>query len=104
MVREVVRLSPEKVFLLKEICIRCVNFCENFVPRNQKTVLVLKDAYGLSNEQISNVLDCNVGTVKARLARARLKVKEFLMDYCEIINPQTSCIYLKEYKRKSKRQ
>ena len=96
--------DPEKDFLLKEVCISCVNFSENFVSQNQRTVLVLKDAYGLSNEQISNVLDCNVGTVKARLARARLKVKEFLMDYCEIINPQTSCIYLKEYKRKSKRQ
>ncbi|OGL40421.1 MAG: hypothetical protein A3C43_04445 [Candidatus Schekmanbacteria bacterium RIFCSPHIGHO2_02_FULL_38_11] len=95
--------NPEKILQLKEICIKCVDFSENFVPYNQRVVLTLKDAYGLPNKQIANILGCNVGTVKARLARARVKVKEFLMDTCEFINPQTTCKYLKEYKRKSLR-
>lgn len=92
--------NPEKGFLLKEVCISCVNYSENFVPKNQRIVLVLKDAYGLSNKQIADILSCNVGTVKARLARARVKLKEFLMDYCEVINPQISCKYLEESKRR----
>ena len=103
MIKTESNVDPEETFKLKQICIKCVNFCEHFVPYSQKTVLVLKDAYGLSNKQIADILNCNVGTVKARLARARVKVKEFLMDTCEFINPQTTCKYLKEYKRKSLR-
>jgi RNA polymerase sigma-70 factor (ECF subfamily) len=44
----------------------------------QKAILVLRDVQGLDYDQIAQVLDIAVGTVKSRLFRARLALRETL--------------------------
>lgn len=43
-----------------------------------KTVIILRDIQELSYEEISNIVDVPVGTVKSRINRARLKLQEKL--------------------------
>ncbi len=44
----------------------------------QRAILVLRDSKGLEYEQIAEVLDVPVGTVKSRLFRARSALREVI--------------------------
>ena len=48
------------------------------LPTDYRTVLVLREIDGCDYEQISEILDVPVGTVRSRLHRARLQLKDQL--------------------------
>jgi RNA polymerase sigma-70 factor, ECF subfamily len=48
------------------------------LPVRQREALLLVTAQGLSYEDAAAVMDCAVGTVKSRVARARLAIIDFL--------------------------
>jgi RNA polymerase sigma-70 factor (ECF subfamily) len=48
------------------------------LPDERRIVVVLRDVEGLAYEEIAEVLDLPVGTVRSRLHRARLDLKEKL--------------------------
>lgn len=50
---------------------------------NFKTVIILRDIEGFSYDEMAKILDCNLGTVKSRLSRARKKLKYILYDNME---------------------
>jgi RNA polymerase sigma-70 factor (ECF subfamily) len=43
-----------------------------------RSVIVLRDLLGYSYEELAQVLRCRVGTVKSRLSRARLRLRDTL--------------------------
>ncbi|TMA17373.1 MAG: sigma-70 family RNA polymerase sigma factor [Deltaproteobacteria bacterium] len=51
------------------------------LPDDYRTVFLLKDVDGLSNEDIANSLDLTVPAVKSRLHRARLALREKLGEF-----------------------
>lgn len=55
------------------------------LPPDQRTVLVLSDIEGLSYEEIAQVMDTSLGTVKSRLSRARAKMRDFLLERQELL-------------------
>jgi RNA polymerase sigma factor (sigma-70 family) len=46
-----------------------------------RLVVNLHDIQGLSHEEISKIMDCNIGTVRSRLFYARQQLQAYLMDY-----------------------
>ena len=50
----------------------------NSLPTDQKIVVALRDIDGLSYEEVASITGFNLGTVKSRLARARLDLREKL--------------------------
>lgn len=50
------------------------------LPDKQQMMIILRDIKGLSYEEISEVLEMKLGTVKSQINRARLKLKEILED------------------------
>ncbi len=53
-----------------------------------REVVVLSVAGGLNYREIGEVLDCPVGTVMSRMARARRALRECLADYAAARSPQ----------------
>jgi RNA polymerase sigma-70 factor (ECF subfamily) len=48
------------------------------LPTEQRTVVMLRDIEGFSYEEIANITRFNLGTVKSKLSRARLELREKL--------------------------
>ena len=51
----------------------------NYLSPEHRAVVILKDIEDLSQEEIADVLDVSVGTVKSRLSRARARLRDLLM-------------------------
>jgi RNA polymerase sigma-70 factor (ECF subfamily) len=51
------------------------------LPQHLRLSIVLREYEGLSYEDISKVTNTTIGTVKSRISRARLKLKEVLADF-----------------------
>jgi RNA polymerase sigma-70 factor (ECF subfamily) len=46
-----------------------------------RLVVVLHDVQGMSHEEVAEVMDCNIGTVRSRLFYARQQLQSLLTDY-----------------------
>jgi len=51
------------------------------LDERQRTILVLREFDGLNYQQIADVMQLNMGTVRSRLARARARLKKELTPY-----------------------
>jgi RNA polymerase sigma-70 factor (ECF subfamily) len=60
----------------------------NQLPAEQRLVLVLSDVQGFSYQEVAEVLDISLGTVKSRLSRGRAKVRDFLLEKGELLPPR----------------
>ena len=76
---EIVNGSPTPVMALeKKEKIMRIQKAINSLPEEQNQVVVLRDIQGLSYKDISDITGLNLGTVKSRLARGRLELKNQL--------------------------
>ncbi|MBN1920338.1 MAG: sigma-70 family RNA polymerase sigma factor [Anaerolineae bacterium] len=55
------------------------------LPEEQRAVLVLVDRLGLSYEEVAETMQIQLGTVKSRLARARGKMRDLLLERRELL-------------------
>jgi RNA polymerase sigma-70 factor, ECF subfamily len=58
------------------------------LPEEAREVILLREWEGLSYQEIATVLDCPVGTVMSRLARARSKLRDLL---CKLVPSSYPC-------------
>jgi RNA polymerase sigma-70 factor, ECF subfamily len=58
------------------------------LPEEAREVILLREWEGLSYQEIATVLDCPVGTVMSRLARARAKLRDLL---CKLLPSSYPC-------------
>jgi len=56
------------------------------LPEKYKLIIVLRDIQGFSYEQISDIVKTPVGTVKSRINRARLQLKEIILKERELFS------------------
>jgi RNA polymerase sigma-70 factor (ECF subfamily) len=54
------------------------------LPEDQRTAVILCDVYGMDYHEVSVVIRSPVGTVKSRIHRGRLRLRELLADQREL--------------------
>ncbi|NJN92760.1 MAG: sigma-70 family RNA polymerase sigma factor, partial [Anaerolineales bacterium] len=60
----------------------------NHLPEDQRVVLVLSDVQGFSYQEIAEIVDQPLGTVKSRLSRGRQRLRDFLLEQQELLPSQ----------------
>jgi RNA polymerase sigma-70 factor, ECF subfamily len=71
--------SPEKLYESKQLWL-ALRKSLGKLSLKLKTVIILKEIEGLSYEDIAEVLDVSIGTVKSRISRARDELKVLLKN------------------------
>ncbi len=69
--------TPERILMSKEIGVT-VNAAMEALPEELRNAIVLREIDGLSYEEISQVMNCPIGTVRSRIFRAREAIAEKL--------------------------
>jgi RNA polymerase sigma-70 factor (ECF subfamily) len=54
------------------------------LPEDQRTAVVLCDVYGMDYNQVATTTDSALGTVKSRIHRGRLRLRELLAEHREL--------------------
>ncbi len=62
-----------------------IQHCLDQLPVEFRSVVVLADLQGLDYSEVASVIRAPLGTVKSRLARARLRLQECLQDFTELL-------------------
>jgi RNA polymerase sigma-70 factor (ECF subfamily) len=79
--------QPEEAFDTAELE-HALQHCLENLPLDFRSVVVLVDVQGMDYEEVSQSVSVPLGTVKSRLARARLKLRECLQQFQELLPPQ----------------
>ena len=74
---------PDKLYEVKEKQ-ELVQAALKKVPEKYRTVLVLRDIQGFTYDEIVEITNNPLGTVKSRISRGRLLLKEILIKESEL--------------------
>jgi len=72
--------EPMEKCLASELGCKIKN-CILSLPINSRVAIVLREFEGMSYDDIANLTQTSIGTVKSRISRARVKLQEELGDY-----------------------
>jgi RNA polymerase sigma-70 factor (ECF subfamily) len=76
------RFEPQRNLLSKELAEHLDRALQS-LPEKLRTVMLLYDVEGLSYEEIAQIVDCPLGTVKSRLFHARAGLRAKLSPYLD---------------------
>ena len=78
-------VNPPERALLRQQRRECLLAAIRALPEHHRTVIILYDLHDLSYDQIARITKTRVGTVKSRLNRARLALKDLLSPHMELL-------------------
>ena len=77
-------MSPEQRLDADELE-HAIQHCLNALPADFRTAVVLADVQGMDYAEVASAASVPLGTIKSRLARARLRLRECLQGFRELL-------------------
>ena len=77
-------LTPDQQLEADELE-HAIQHCLDALPNEFRTVVVMADIEGLDYSDVAKAAHVPLGTIKSRLARARLRLRECLQDFAELL-------------------
>lgn len=77
-------MSPEVKYEAAEL-VNAIQHCLDALPTDFRTVLVLVDVQGMDYGEVARAAQIPLGTVKSRLARARMRMRERLKGFHDLL-------------------
>ncbi len=77
-------LTPSEQFEADELE-HAIQHCLDMLPADFRTVVVLADVQGMDYSEVATAAKVPLGTIKSRLARARLRLRECLRGFEELL-------------------
>ncbi|KPL82489.1 hypothetical protein SE15_10105 [Thermanaerothrix daxensis] len=77
-------LSPEEMVQLREVE-NAITHCLQDLPEDFRAVVIMVDVEGYDYAEVSQALGKPLGTIKSRLARARLRLRDCLAGFAELL-------------------
>ena len=77
-------LTPEQSAEAVELE-HAIQHCLDHLPVEFRTVVVMADLQGLDYTEVASAVRAPLGTIKSRLARARLRLRECLQGFAELL-------------------
>jgi RNA polymerase sigma-70 factor (ECF subfamily) len=77
-------LTPDQQLEADELE-HAIQHCLDALPSEFRTVVVMADIEGLDYSDVAKAAHVPLGTIKSRLARARLRLRECLQDFAELL-------------------
>ncbi len=77
-------MTPDQVAEADELE-HAIQHCLDNLPLDFKTVVVMADIQGMDYTEVASSVHVPLGTVKSRLARARLRLQECLQGFAELL-------------------
>jgi RNA polymerase sigma-70 factor, ECF subfamily len=77
-------MTPEQKAEADEVE-HAIQHCLNNLPVEFKTVVVMADIQGMDYSEVAIAVHVPLGTIKSRLARARLRLRECLQGFSELL-------------------
>jgi len=71
--------TPEESYEKKESS-QYILECLEKLPDQHREIIILRDIRSFSYEEIAEILDCSIGTVKSRISRARIKLRDIYVN------------------------
>ena len=71
--------TPEESYEKKESS-QYILDCLEKLPYQHREIIILRDIRSFSYEEIAEILDCSIGTVKSRISRARIKLRDVYVN------------------------
>jgi RNA polymerase sigma-70 factor (ECF subfamily) len=83
--RDVSALSPVEEATRSELY-RHLEVALRLLPHDQRTAVVLCDVYGMDYNEVAEMTQSALGTVKSRIHRGRLRLRELLAEHRELFD------------------
>ncbi len=83
--------DPVVLALAEDIRLKCLYGFAECLPRRQRQVFCLSHVMGFDHRTIGEILDCQVGAVKASLFRARRRIDGYLNGRCTFLKADNPC-------------